>query len=266
MLIVFFIVLVVNGRLRCLGSTQHLKHRFGNGFEVNFKSLIPSEEDMTALLKSLQQKVQGLTAVPGSAAADVDELDAVRIHKNQFEAIANHLGNPSRAAEITQFGSGALIFDAIAAEDSVTARLFLSWWISEDYFERLRQFMAVEFGDRAMLLERSSGQSCRYRIRKAEEGDRVMPVRGKAQNPLSEIFARIEAKKAHLHVQEYSVGQTTLEQIFNQFAGHTDNPEVAMLNNNANGNVALTVTPAPGAGGKQVEHSSGNDAPEIAMV
>lgn len=46
------------------------------------------------------------------------------------------------------------------------------------------------------------------------------------QSALSDIFSKFEASKAALGVQEYSVGQTTLEQIFNQFASQQDNPEV----------------------------------------
>ena len=46
--------LVVNGRLRCLGSSQHLKHRFGNGFEVNIKTLAPTEESLLNALKAVR--------------------------------------------------------------------------------------------------------------------------------------------------------------------------------------------------------------------
>jgi hypothetical protein len=45
---------VVNGRLRCLGSSQHLKHRFGNGFEVNIKTLAPTEESLLNALKAVR--------------------------------------------------------------------------------------------------------------------------------------------------------------------------------------------------------------------
>ena len=41
---------------------------------------------------------------------------------------------------------------------------------------------------------------------------------------LSQVF---ELAKAQLRVEEYAVGQTTLEQIFNHFASSQENPEVA---------------------------------------
>lgn len=45
---------------------------------------------------------------------------------------------------------------------------------------------------------------------------------------LPEVFKVLEENKAKLGISEYSVGQTTLEQIFNQFAGMSYNPEVGV--------------------------------------
>ena len=40
---------------------------------------------------------------------------------------------------------------------------------------------------------------------------------------LSDIFNKFEKEKNELNIEEYNVGQTTLEQIFNQFAALQDN-------------------------------------------
>jgi hypothetical protein len=183
-----------------------------------------------------------------------EALDKVRFTSYDFAAIAAVLANPTRISEIAPYASGALIHEAIQGEGSVTARLFLDWWLSEDSFVNLRDFMDSEFAGRAILLERSGALSCRYRIRRqqaasTEEGSSApnSPYGGASSsadendsnennsdgsNALSEIFAKIENRKEYLRVQEYSVGQTTLEQIFNQFASQQDNPEVAMMNRN----------------------------------
>lgn len=44
---------MVNGRLRCLGSATHLKLRFGVGFEVNVRTVAPSEENLLLLVRGL---------------------------------------------------------------------------------------------------------------------------------------------------------------------------------------------------------------------
>lgn len=43
----------VNGRLRCLGSTQHLKHRFGRGFEADIKMHPPSNAEAAEVMQRI---------------------------------------------------------------------------------------------------------------------------------------------------------------------------------------------------------------------
>lgn len=43
----------MNGRLRCLGSTQHLKHRFGRGFEADIKIHPPSNSDVAEVMQRM---------------------------------------------------------------------------------------------------------------------------------------------------------------------------------------------------------------------
>ena len=102
--------------------------------------------------------------------------------------------------------------------------------------------MDNNFGDRVSLLERSGAHNFRYRIRRdttpkapdhnftsanwaltlsgdEEEGklyeEEMVTSLSNSSNDLSEIFAKIEYHKTFLRIEEYSVGQTTLEQIFN---------------------------------------------------
>ena len=39
-----------------------------------------------------------------------------------------------------------------------------------------------------------------------------------AKIPLGEVFGELEANKNELHIEQYSVKQTSIEQIFNHFA------------------------------------------------
>ncbi|RYH30057.1 ATP-binding cassette domain-containing protein [archaeon] len=45
---------MVNGQLQCLGSAQHLKHRFGQGFELTLKLLTPPEDAVHQMLCQLR--------------------------------------------------------------------------------------------------------------------------------------------------------------------------------------------------------------------
>lgn len=64
----------------------------------------------------------------------------------------------------------------------------------------------------AQWQERSASNAFRYRL---QAGGLT----------LGELFGQLEDSKAKLSLKQYSVGQTTLEQIFNQFAGTQNNPE-----------------------------------------
>lgn len=49
----------MNGRLRCLGSTQHLKHRFGRGFEADIKLNPPSNAEAVEVMQRMVKEDVG---------------------------------------------------------------------------------------------------------------------------------------------------------------------------------------------------------------
>lgn len=59
------------------------------------------------------------------------------------------------------------------------------------------------------MLERQN-DFCRFKLRASSEGSSTLA--------LSHVFALVEQVKDTMHIREYSVSQTTLEQIFNSFA------------------------------------------------
>lgn len=310
---------MVNGRLRCLGPAQHLKLRFGNGFEVNIKLQSPSSTAIGALLQRALEPLRaharaeevrrsrgsqegrssfsgnllatvlapmgdGTSAKVAPTASSIDalegapleeanaltnaeearfplfRLDEMKIRLTQVSAVCEGMGRAGRSTQVAPFQSGAQLYEALLADpDGIPLRMFLEWWLVEDAAEQLQVFMRGEFGTRAHLLERSTAQNFRYRVHLNEtetvaEGeekslhlstehqapDNTSPMEktqqhsqdhtdgntSTMQNALSDIFAKFETHKEALNILEYSVGQTTLEQIFNQFASQQDNPEV----------------------------------------
>ena len=41
--------IMVMGRLKCYGSSQHIKNKFGQGYEIEFKIKAPTSEDLIHL-------------------------------------------------------------------------------------------------------------------------------------------------------------------------------------------------------------------------
>jgi hypothetical protein len=291
---------VVNGRLQCLGSAQHLKLRFGDGFEVNVKTALPTLDDLVSAVSSLSAR--NLLQIQFGAKADMSQLtsahlEATLISKGQVLSL---LGALNLISLDQGYSMEALeLLSLIDAEGGlISLKAVLEWAWAEKAARLLNLFMRkLSRGDLVTwtktnqsaadstgsnrnsltkrgeletsskstasslggsvgfckLLERSTAHSFRYRLNvnmsllSATQGSSASSAGGAAGNStsaLAYIFRSFEANKHIIRVQEYSVGQTTLEQIFNQFAASQDNPEVAAINSNmAAGNAAFLEMP-----------------------
>eukprot|EP00928_Gymnodinium_smaydae_P017948 TRINITY_DN16841_c2_g1_i1.p1 TRINITY_DN16841_c2_g1~~TRINITY_DN16841_c2_g1_i1.p1 ORF type:complete len:2152 (-),score=460.50 TRINITY_DN16841_c2_g1_i1:58-5934(-) len=175
--------IMVGGALRCLGSNQRLKSRFGDGYQLEARIRCPD-------------------SATASGAASSWQLPA-RIEPGGLPALCARLGAPERAA-LVRAGceEGHAIFEVFAREGSVGAPRFAEWWLLEDRLVAFDRFLREHFpGTEA--LERHEG-TVRYHL--------------PAGCALAEVFRGLEAARNELSVEEYGVCQTSLEQIFNTFA------------------------------------------------
>ena len=124
------------------------------------------------------------------------------------------LGRPDRADVLLNSAAGASLRQANAS-GSVGGLLFCEWWLAEDVAEQLHSGLSKSFPSGLELLERSASNAFRYRLQRGEGG----PL------SLADVFGEVEDAKDALRVAEYAVGQTTLEQVFVEFASSQENPE-----------------------------------------
>ena len=213
--------IMVAGRLRCLGSGQHLKNRFGNGYEVEVKMKGPIEGAILDLFSRLRsvfgigEKMDGHGLRPSLAAVD----EKFRLDASDLGAVCGVLGKKDRMHEIRPGGRGELIWCQmeVAKDKRISVVVFLEWWIVENQFSNLDEFLGQNFGE-VVIIERSTVSSCKYQI---------VNGRGGGEGTLGGVFGKFEDNKDSCGISEYSVGQTTLEQIFNKFAGTSFNPELS---------------------------------------
>ncbi|RHZ19316.1 hypothetical protein DYB37_004006 [Aphanomyces astaci] len=178
--------IMVGGRLRCVGSIQHLKNRFGDGLMMHIK-----------LAAVTSDAVAGMAADAFKGVAEVT--------KETLQATCTRLGKSHRAASIDgNHPTGYVLADSLERHLAISAKDFCTWWLSEDRFDSFSSHVMTSFGGTAQLLERQNDQS-RFKL--------VSPTL-----KLSAVFSLIEGCRRDLHVEEYTVAQTTLEQIFNNFA------------------------------------------------
>merc|ERR1712188_135982 len=88
-----------------------------------------------------------------------------------------------------------------------TIERFAAWWAVEDFVAVVLSWAKEKFGAGVRLVEQQGGTNVSLQLPPLGEGMR-----------LSSVFQLLEQNKTKLSIAEYSLGQTTLEQIFIRFA------------------------------------------------
>ncbi|KAG7387511.1 hypothetical protein PHYPSEUDO_014033 [Phytophthora pseudosyringae] len=186
--------IMVDGGLHCFGSIPHLKTRFGDGFLLECKLEAPPTHAVSDLAHLICDHLQ--TALTQEA--------GVQVTSSQIAGVCTALGNTKYVDSVSATFSTQLG----RRNGAVDLASFCNWWLLEDQVQRLDKFLQTEFSGVA-LIERQA-DFCRYK------------VSGIAQEQiataLSRMFEVVEAAKGRLGIKEYSLSQTSLEQIFNSFA------------------------------------------------
>lgn len=183
--------IMVNGALQCLGSVQHLKDRFGDGLMFDAK-LQPASK----------------AAIEAHALRHFEALDT-HIHLEQLAAACRTLGDATWADKIVNtHPTGFTLANQFKRDGYVLAGALAAWWLAELQFEAVALFLQQNLGQ-TELLERQN-DSCWFKLHARSGSDDSLR--------LANVFERVEAAKTQLGISEYSVSQTTLEQIFNSFA------------------------------------------------
>ena len=194
------LTIMVGGELQCLGSVQHLKSTFGRGlmFEIKLK-LVPDRQLRRALNVVVKDRAKSGSGDPYSLRSS-----------EEFVRAGCALGTPMRIAKrrarlIEDKDDDAFqVFQALAVDGFVSAETFASWWLVQARVERLEKAFASNFPG-ILLVER---HELRLRFR--------LPSLGTLK--LAEVFELVGRDVAKLDVDEWAVSQTSLEQVFNQFA------------------------------------------------
>jgi ATP-binding cassette subfamily A (ABC1) protein 3 len=205
--------IMVNGQLRCLGTGTHLKNRFGRGYEIELRTRLPEKHKVDSLVAEYRAKARSglLDVTDGTLSTSLGVSPAALCTVlGQYLDGPSHLASRTNELERREGGSGASLWQA-ATQGSLSVEAFCEWWIAEDGADQLRVWLRATFAS-VEELERSSSNSFRYRV-------------DRGTLSLGDVFGEFEDASDRLSISVYSVGQTTLEQIFNQFAGTQNNPE-----------------------------------------
>ena len=171
--------IMVGGRLRCLGTSQHLKTRYGSGYECEIKLLPPPPSAAAQVVEALRPVLQN---------ADV-------IKRVQVNDCATALGNAARAGQIREDGSGWAIAAALNKNNGVVpVAEFAAWWSAEQACRVLVDYMRASFSQ-CVLAERQ-GATLRFKVNSTGV-------------PLSSYFEKLENARLFHGVASYTLGQAS---------------------------------------------------------
>ncbi|KAF9597369.1 hypothetical protein IFM89_017715 [Coptis chinensis] len=217
--------IMVGGRLRCIGSPQHLKTRFGNHLELEVKPTEVSSGELSELCRRIQEMLLDMPCHPKGILSDLEDciggsdsiasenvsVAEISLSLEMIIAVGGWLGNETRISSLvspTLFLMECLTAGMTGEEHTrgIPLLIFSEWWLAKEKFSVIDSFILSSFP--GATFHGCNGLSVKYQIPYGEDSS------------LADIFGHIERNRDQLGIAEYSISQSTLETIFNHFAAN----------------------------------------------
>ncbi|KAL8489520.1 hypothetical protein ACS0TY_025437 [Phlomoides rotata] len=213
--------IMVGGKLRCIGSPQHLKNRFGNHLELEFKPTEVSSLDLDAMCRSIQEKFFHIPSHPRSILNDLEvciggtnftaeTATEISLTSEMIGTIGRWLGNEERVQTLVSADSnsrgffGEQLSEQLLRDGGIQLPVFSEWWLTKEKFAAIDSFIQSSFP--GTTYQSCDGLSVKYQLPYYQDLS------------LADVFGHIERNRNSLGISEYSISQSTLETIFNHFA------------------------------------------------
>jgi ATP-binding cassette subfamily A (ABC1) protein 3 len=221
------VCIMVGGRIRGLGSSQHLKSRYGQGFQLETSQEAANAEQIAAAVAELRVAAklpEGTDRITRSQVLALASVSPI------YAQVVGEIHDNGNGWGIHQAFIASVLPSATAALDAreITVQELAAWWAQEALALGFLSHVTTVAFPGSELLERH-GSRMRFAI----------PAQAIS---LSELFRKVEECRSTFSVAGYSLGQTSLEQIFNFFASQQEEET-----GRARGFVEKPQTPAPDA-------------------
>ncbi|CAB9510069.1 Retinal-specific ATP-binding cassette transporter [Seminavis robusta] len=198
--------IMANGKLRCLGSAQHLKTKFGKGYQLELKVATTSkdDEDFRVHLVTLARS-KGAAVDQEQASADDEVFFNLQEAETALQQVTGDDYLSSMLNEANPNGYG--VFKDCSSATGVHLSDLTSFVTNEIRMRDLHSFIVGAYPS-AILRER---QDMKARFEVTSEGISI-----------AKIFQSIEENKEQVKLSDYGVSQTSLEQVFNMHAAEAE--------------------------------------------
>ncbi|XP_073151159.1 ABC transporter A family member 1 isoform X3 [Henckelia pumila] len=217
--------IMVGGKLRCIGSPQHLKNRFGNHLELEVKPTEVSSLDLVTLCQAIQEEFFDIPYHPRSLLTDLEgciggtesttaaTAAEISLSDEIIVTIGRWLGNVERVESLVSGDCGShgilgeQLSEQLLRDGGIPLPVFSEWWLTIDKFSAIDSFIQSSFP--GATYQGSNGLSAKYQMPFQEDLS------------LADVFGHMERNRNELGISEYSISQSTLETIFNHFASNS---------------------------------------------
>eukprot|EP00347_Sterkiella_histriomuscorum_P006793 403351411 len=180
-------IMIQGGIFRCYGSSQHIKNKFGTGYEIEIKIHKLTNDELKE-----KTELYGFGDRPKVAFEELPNLMRKKMI-NEFVITEMDFGGLGNDLYKEQLENGG----------EVSSQNFINWlFIEQNGVEIIKQ-LCDKFGE-VDVLEHYNDY---YKLR--------VP---RSELSIGKVFSLIENQKEQFKISEYSASQTTLEQIFQKFA------------------------------------------------
>ena len=180
--------IMVNGEFVCLGTANQIKEKYGYGYEADVRIKPMSQEQQKEMISNCNIEVE-------------------KVNKNNIKEILVRLGKENFYDELKEGRLGERLIKNININEEVHIGAVLNWVF---FVENALKFIirGKEYFNKIVLSEHIENNFL-FKLEK-----------GKEQKSIGFFFGLFEEGKDECHVTEYSIQQTSLEQIFNAFAAN----------------------------------------------
>ncbi|GKY90545.1 hypothetical protein MPSEU_000028200 [Mayamaea pseudoterrestris] len=199
------IAIMANGRLRCLGSAQHLKSKFGQGYQVELKVRLTKKDDPDCIANAAAL----VKSKTGAAPADIETAFEVFFTLDEtLTALRALSGDETLASAVnSEDPLGYNLWKDASSPTGAPLDDIAAFATTELRMRKLARFIDEHYPDN--ILRERQDNKVRYEIDSKN-------VR------IASIFSTIEENKEDLMLSEYGASQTSLEQVFNMHAAEAE--------------------------------------------
>ncbi|XP_028058270.1 ABC transporter A family member 1-like isoform X2 [Camellia sinensis] len=157
--------IMVGGQLRCIGSPQHLKTRFGNHLELEVKPTEVSSMDLENLCRLIQERLFDIPSHPRSLLSDLEvciggtdsitsenaSVAEISLTEDMIVIIGQWLGNEERikillsSTDLSAGVFGEQLSEQLVRDGGIPLPIFSEWWLAKEKFSTIEAFIISLF-------------------------------------------------------------------------------------------------------------------------